>query len=344
MRVLITGGTGFVGGAVAGALLAADHHPVVLARDPARAAPLAAAGAAVVPGDITHPASLAAAARGCDAAVHAAGLPRPASWRTFRRVHVGGTANLVAAAAAAGLARVVNIASQAVLFAGADLLDVDESAPYPARHIDPYSATKAEAERLALAAGRDGLTVTSLRPGVVWGPGDRTVLPIMARLARSPLGVPMCGDGSNLESTTHIANLVPAVLAALTAPAAAGRAYFVPDPFTVTWKEFLAGQLAAAGVRPKFGRTPRAVALPAAWLLDRASGAVGLTVPLARFGVRSALTSRRFSGARARADLAYAPTVGFEDGLAAVARWVESIGGPEALIRRGQAPAARSRP
>lgn len=336
MRVLITGGTGFIGGVVARRLLARGDTVVILARSPnGRAAgSLAALGARVVSGDIRDQAAVSRAVEGCDVVVHAAGLPRPTTWRTFRAVHIEGTRNVVSTAHSAGVKRVVNIASQAVLFSGRDLLDIDEACPYPDRFIDPYSATKAEAERLALTASRAGsLEVTSLRPCVVWGRGDTTVLPIMAKLARSSIGIPMCGDGRNIEATTHIGNLADATLLALEAPAAPGRAYFITDPFLIQWREFMARQLEAAGIKPKFTRVPRAFAISSAWALDRCAAALRLPVPLAYFGVRSAMTSRRFRGERARTELGYAPRVDLEAGLAGLRDWVTEIGGPAALMR-----------
>lgn len=342
MRVLITGATGFIGGAVARRLRARGDEVVALVRPvggPGRAGRLRAAGVEVREGDVRDPDATARAAEGCGLAVHCAGHPRPASWRTFRAVHITGTRTVVEACRRAGVQRVVNIASQAVLFGGTDLVGKDDTCPYPERHIDPYSATKAEAERVALAANEPGrFAVTSLRPAVVWGRGDTTILPVLIRLTRGPLGVPMCGDGSNTEATTHIENLVDAVVAALEAPSAPGRSYLIMDGFTVSWREMIERLLTAAGVRPRFFRVPRAVAVGAAWTLDHAAAALRLPVPLALFGVRTALTSRSFDCARARAELGYAPRIGLEDGMADLAAWVREIGGAGALVgRRGAA-------
>ena len=345
MRTLLTGGTGFIGSAVARRLLGLGWPLTVIARSPERACGLKELGALVVAGDLLDPASVRRAAEGCRAVVHAAGVPRPATWRTFRAVHIDGTAAVVHAAQAAGVARLVNIASQAVLFDGRDLLDVDDSCPYPQRYIDPYSETKAQAERLALAANDPpGLSVISLRPAVVWGPGDTTVLPIIAKLARSPMGVPMCGDGSNTEATTYIENLVDAVVAALDAPPASGPGptYLITDGFTVAWKQFLSMQLEAAGVRARFRRIPASVAIASAWMMDTLAGAFHLPVPLALFGVRSSITSRRFITTRAKDELGYAPRVGLEEGLKSLRAWVEQLGGQSGLIHaRNRAEHAR---
>jgi nucleoside-diphosphate-sugar epimerase len=149
----------------------------------------------------------------------------------------------------------------------------------------------------------------------------------------------MCGDGVNTESTTYIDNLVEAILAALESPAAPGRAYLITDPFRIGWKDFLSRQLEASGVRPRFRRVPGAVAIPAAWMLDHAAAALCLPVPLASFGVRSAMTSRRFTSTRAHDELGYRPRIGLDDGMARLKEWVARIGGPDALVR-----ADRTRP
>lgn len=337
MRILITGATGFIGGAAARCLLARGDAVTILARSPTRAAALQAQGASVIVGDLCDVEAVTRAAQGCSAVLHAAGIPRPASWKAFRAAHIDGTRNVLAAARRAGVRRVVNIASQAVLFAGRDLLDIDETCAYPRTYIDPYSATKAAGERLALASNDDELEVTSLRPGMVWGRGDTTILPVFIRLARSPLGLPACGDGLNLEATTHIDNLTDAILAALSARAAPGRAYFVVDRFRIASREFFSRLLEATDVRPRFVCLPRMVAEPAAWMLDNAARALGLPIPLAYFGVRSALTSRSIKSTRARYELGYQARVGLEDGLTNLRAWVAEFGGADALSRRTDA-------
>ncbi len=319
MSTLITGATGFIGSCVAKRLLALGRPVTVLARSEAKAGELARAGARVVVGDLQDEASLKRAAAGCVAVVHAAGVPRPASWAVFRRVHVRGTEVMARAARDAGVARFVNISSQAVMFGGQDIVNVGDDAPYPTSYVDPYSQTKAEGERAALAAHSAEMSVLSLRPGAVWGPGDTTILPTFAKLSRSLMGIPMCGDGSNIETTTYIENLVDAVVLALDAPPPrVARAFIVRDGFEITWRDFLAKQLEAIGVRPKFRRVPRVIALPGAWALDTCAGALGLPVPLARFGFVSSMTMRKFNGTGAREVIGYEPRVGLSEGLAAV--------------------------
>lgn len=330
MRVLVTGGTGFIGSATTRRLLARGHEVVVLTRRAGGSGGVG--GARVVVGDLLGSDGLDEALRGCAAVVHCAGRPGPATRSLFRRLHVEGTERLIDAAERAGVGRVVNIASQGVLFGGKDLIGVGDNCPYPERYIDPYCRTKAAGERVVLGAnGRGGMKTISLRPAVVWGRGDRTVLPIMVKLARGP-GIPAAGPGTNIEATTHIENLVDAIVAGVEGTGGGGSAMLVLDDFSVTWREFLSRSVEAAGVRARFLRVPASVAGPAAWALDGVSGNLGLPVPLAYFGVRTAVTSRRFVPTRAREVLGYSARVGWEEGLADLKAWVEEVGGWRGLV------------
>jgi nucleoside-diphosphate-sugar epimerase len=331
MRVLITGATGFIGGAVARRLLADGHGVTALARNPRRADHLARLGAVVAPGDVTDAPSVERAAAGCDAVIHAAGVPRPAPVRVFEAVHIQGTINVTRAARAAGARRVVNIASQAVLFGGRDLINATDDHPYPVRFVDPYSRTKAQGEQAALGENGAGLEVTSLRPAVVWGPGDTTILPIMAKLTRSPLGIPLCGDGTAIEATTYIDHIVDATVRALAAPAAPGRTYLIVDGFRIAGRELLSRQMAAAGLKPRFTRVPRVIAENMGFVIDQVATLLGVTVPLAFFGARTAQTSRVFIATRAREDLGYEPTVTLDEGMARLAAWVREMGGVDKI-------------
>ncbi len=332
MKILVTGGTGFVGGAIARRLVERGDDVVLLVRTPEKAAALVQLGAEAMRGDLADKESLTQAAHGCQAVVHCAGVPRPASWRTFRRAHVTGTDNLVSAAQAAGTQRFLNVASQAVLFDGTDLDGADESTPYPTRFIDPYSRTKAEGEQIAMAAhDPGGMTVVSVRPAVVWGPGDTTILPIMAKLASGPLGIPAPGDGRKLEATTYIDNLTDGMLIALDHPEAGGRCYFIVDDFEIGARLFLSRQLEAIGVAPRYCRVPKILAASLGWMMDRVAGGLGLPVPLAYFGYRMAVTGRRYETTRAREELGFQPAIDLEDGLRRLADWAEKLGGPEAV-------------
>src|SRR3989449_4081256 len=171
MRVLVTGGTGYLGRAVLRALAARGHTPVVFTRT------AAASGlpGPLVTGDIRDRAAIARAAHGCDAICHMAALVsiwRPRA-RDFDEVNVGGLEHVLAAAAAAGIARVLYTSSFLAL--------------PPAGHTSPieandYQRTKVAADRLADARVGDGAPLIRVYPGVVYGPGSFTEGNLIGRL------------------------------------------------------------------------------------------------------------------------------------------------------------------
>ncbi len=214
MKIFVTGGSGFVGGHLIEALARAGHETLALARSDHAAAVVRGYGATPVRGALGEVS--AALIGGAEAVIHAAAVTE--EWGTraeFWSGNVTGTANLLAAARDAGVRRFVYVGTEAALFVGRDLVGVDEEAPYPARHHYLYSETKAEAERLVLAAAAEGFATVSIRPRLVWGPRDATVLPTILRMAAAGSYAWIDG-GAARTSTTHVANAVHALLLALT--------------------------------------------------------------------------------------------------------------------------------
>lgn len=316
MKVFITGGSGFVGGHVI-ERLAKEHTVLAMARSDASAARVAGYGATPVRcdlGDIT-----AEHLAGCGAVVHAAAFVEPWGTRAqFWEGNVEGTTRMLDAARAAGVQRFIHIGTEAALFDGNDLVDVDESAPYPARQRFLYSETKAEAERRVLAASRDGFAALSLRPRLVWGPRDTSVLPEVLRMART--GAWSWLDGGRARtSTTHVENLAHAVELALTR-GRGGAAYFIADEGTRTVREFLSALASTQGVALPDRSTPGWLARPLAYGVEGAWRALGVVRAPPMTGFAVAMMSRTVTVRtdRACAELGYAPVRDVASGLAAM--------------------------
>ena len=161
MKALVTGGGGFLGGAIVRKLLARGDTVVSLARGDYPG--LRELGVETVRGDVTDRAAVRDAAKGCDVVFHVAakaGVWGPLA--EYRRVNVDGTQHVIDACRSLGIARLVYTSSPSVVFTGRDMEGVDESTPYPDHHESPYPATKAEAERIVLAANQ-----------TIWTPGHR---------------------------------------------------------------------------------------------------------------------------------------------------------------------------
>ena len=313
----MTGGSGFIGARLIERLRRDGWEVRALARSDTTAARVREAGAEPVSGDLGEAAALARGSRGADTVFHAAAKVQDwGNWDEFRRVNVGGTKAVLAAARAAGVRRFVHVGTEAALLHGQPLVHADERTPLAFDSPVAYSATKAAAEAAVRAAG--GLETIVVRPRFVWGPGDTTLVPTMAEMVRSGR-FRWIGGGRHLTSTLHIDNCVHALVLAAD-HGTPGAAYFVTDGEPVEFRAFVTALLAARGVTPGDGSVPgpvaRAVAraAEAAWRILPLPGAP----PLTRFGSWFASLECTLDDSRARADLGYAPVVSREAGLAAL--------------------------
>jgi nucleoside-diphosphate-sugar epimerase len=316
MRIFVTGASGFVGGHVA-RTLAERHEVLAMARSEDAQAQVRALGATPVRcalGQVERE-----PLEGVDAVVHCAA--RAEDWGTreqFWTANVDGTRQLLEVARAAGVRRFVHIGTEAALFDGHALEGIDETQPYPARHRFHYSESKAEAERLVLAADAPGFTTISIRPRLVWGPGDRSVLPTL--LDTVERGAFAWIDGGRARSsTTHVDNLVHAVELAL-GRGRGGQAYFVADDGERTLREFLTRLVATRGVALPERSVPGAVLRPLARLVDATWSLLrpGRRPPITSFAASMMSRTVTVRTDKARRELGYAPRVTVEDGLAAM--------------------------
>ncbi len=317
MNVFVTGGSGFVGGHLIEALVADGHTVRAMARSPRSAETVKGYGATPVAAELST--LTAAHLQGVDAVVHAAAFVEEYGTREqFWAGNVEGTTQVLAAAAAAGVSRFVHVGTEAAVFDGQDLHDIDETTPYPPQHRFLYSETKAEAERRVLAANRPGFLTLSIRPRLVWGPRDTSVLPAILRMAKAGSYAWIDG-GEHHTSTTHIDNLVHALRLALTR-GEGGRAYFIADAGTRTHREFLTALLATQGVNLGGRSIPGALARPLARLIEGTWRLFGIrkTPPMTDFAVTMMSRSVTVNTARAAAELGYQPIRTVEEGLAAL--------------------------
>ena len=270
--VLVTGGTGYFGApSRAGAPGAAVRRCGCSPGRRADTARLEALGVEIVRGDVTAPATLGAAVEGRPVVIHAAG--RVTDWgprREFFRVNAQGTANVVAACRAAGVRRLVHLGSLTVLGLPRGGALVDETTAPAAAPADAYTASRLSGERIVRAAhGEGGLETVVVRCGLIWGPGEPTILPrILALLRRGRMVYP--GGGRNHLGLAYVDNLVAGVILAATAPAAAGRLYHVTDGEEVTCREVLDAIAGALGVPPPRRSVPFPVVYAVAALLEAA--------------------------------------------------------------------------
>jgi nucleoside-diphosphate-sugar epimerase len=312
----VTGGSGFIGGALTRRLVADGVTVRALARSPAAERQVAALGAEPVRGDLSDVAAMTDGARYCDVLFHAAA--QLGDWgprEDFVRGNVEGTLNALAAARQAGVKRFVHVGTEAVLLAGDPLVQVDERAPM--RYDSPayYSSTSARAEEAVIEANGYGLETVVVRPRFVWGRGDTTLLPLMTQMVRAGRFA-WVGGGRHRTSITHVDNVVHGLLLGAER-GAPGGVYFITDGEDVIFRDFVTRLLETRGVTPPTRSLPvplaRALAgvSEAAWRLLPLPG----RPPLTRFAVWVSALETTIDITRARTELGYAPVRTIEDGL-----------------------------
>jgi nucleoside-diphosphate-sugar epimerase len=319
MRAFVTGGAGFLGSAIVRRLLARGDNVRTFSRGPHPE--LEALGAETWRGDIADAPMVSRALSGCDIVFHLAARvggwgPRSEYWKT----NVVGTANLIEACRSEGVSRLVFTSTPSVVHTGRDIEGGDETLPYAQHFEAPYPETKAEAERLVLAANDADLSTVALRPHLVWGPGDNQLIPRLLERARAGR-LRLVGGGEKLVDATYIDNAADAHLLAadLLRPgvACAGRAYFIAQGEPTPARELINGVLAAAGLPPVTRRIPSRIAWLAGAANELAFRALRRTAepPLTRFAAAQLATAHWYDLSAARRDLGYAPSVSTEEGL-----------------------------
>jgi nucleoside-diphosphate-sugar epimerase len=315
--VFVTGGSGFVGRAAIAALVARGAPVRALVRSDKAAALVASLGAIPVPGDLADLAAMRAGMAGAAVVVHAAA--RVDIWgkrEDFARDTIEGTRHALQAAEAAGVKRFVHVGTEAVLAGGQPIIQADETTPYPAVPNGPYPWSKGQAERDVMAANTPGFATLSVRPRMVWGRGDTTVLP--ALLAGMQSGAWAWFDGGrHLCSTCHVRNVAEGIICAAER-GVGGEIYFLTDGAPVEFRDFLTRLAATQGVMAPARHAPLWVARAVAASGEFAWQAFSLKgrPPLTRTAINLMFQEVTVNDRKARTQLGYTSHVGMEEGLA----------------------------
>jgi len=321
MRALVTGGGGFLGRHIVAKLRTRGETIRVLGR---RSYPdLEALGVETVCADLQDAAAVERACLGMDAVFHVGALAGYwGSWQNYFGPNVFGTRNVIVGCLKAGVRKLIYTSTPSVVSAHGGLEHADETVPYPAKYECPYPATKALAERLVLKANDEkGLLTASLRPHLIFGPGDPHLFPrIIARARQGQLV--QVGDGTNKVDVVYVENAADAHLLAADrlgeGSPVNGQAFFISQGVPVVlwaWINDLLEKLGLPRVHRKLSHgMARAVgaALEIAYTMLPLGGEPKLT----RFLADQLATSHYFDISKARRDLGYEPRVGTEEGLA----------------------------
>ena len=326
MKVLVTGGGGFLGGAIVRQLL--ERGDTVRSYSRAAYPELARLGIDQLQGDLADQEALCKAAQGCEIIYHVAAKPGIwGSYQEFHQANVTGTENVLEACRLHGINKLVYTSSPSVVFDGRDVTGGDESLPYPAHFEAHYPHTKALAEQLVLGANGPDLATVALRPHLIWGPGDNHLVPRIIAKGRAGK-LRRIGNRPCLVDTVYVDNAARAHLLAgdkLTPGSAiAGRAYFISNGEPIPLWEMVNFILAAADLPPVTRTISTQMAYAAGslcegiWSLFKLSG----EPPMTRFVAQELATAHWFNIDAARRDLGYAPEISINEGLVKLREWL----------------------
>ncbi len=314
--VFITGGSGYVGRNLIRMLKREGADVRALARSEKSEQIVQHLGAQPVAGDILDENALSAGLAGADYLIHAAAdTSHSAHGAAQRRTNIDGTSLLYRTARHHRITRALQLSTESVLLAGRPLRNATEELPIPDVLGGGYSRTKAEAERIALAANDPDMSVVVIRPRFVWGRDDTTALKQLVDACASGRLVWIAG-GTYLTSTTHIDNLCHGALLALR-KGRPGEVYFLSDGDPVPFRDFVSRMLETQGVEPPVRSVPR---FAVKWLAH--AGALASRVTGGRLHGPVSLQEYATVGVevtldigKARRELGYEPQVSREEGL-----------------------------
>jgi len=323
-KVLVTGGGGFLGGAIVRRLIERGDHVVSFSRGFYK--DLKSLKVDQIQGDIGDKIAVKQACQGIDLVFHAAA--KPGVWghySDYYRTNVMGTQNIISGCIQYHVSRLIYTSSPSVIFDGTDMEGVDESVSYPDKFYAHYPKTKAIAEKCVLKATSDNLMTTILRPHLIWGPRDTHFVPRIIERAKRLVRV---GNGRNLVDTIYIDNAAEAhVLAADMLEKnrkLSGNIYFISQDEPIPAWDMINAILKAAGLDPVRRSIPRQVA----WLIGAVFEFVYKTFnidgepQMTRFLADELARAHWFNISAAKRDLGYAPRISTEEGLEHLESWL----------------------
>jgi nucleoside-diphosphate-sugar epimerase len=327
MKVLITGGTGFLGKQLAFKLQSLGDTVTVVGRNSAIGQQLAAADIRFLAADLRDGLAIAAACKGQDCVFHCGAFSSPWGRRQdFYDINVLGTRHLVQGCLAHQVQRLVHVSTSAVYFTYADQLQIVESQPF-AKPVNAYAATKQLAEQELAIAKQQGLSVITIRPRGIFGPGDTSILPRLLR-ANDRTGIPLIAKGKAMVDVTYIDNVVDALRCCQMAPASlSGGVYHITNGEPLPLIDLLNQLSQQLGQTLKFKPLSFPIAYSFATIMEGyAKLRHGPEPTMTRYTVGLLAFSQTLAIDAAIDELGYRPQISLNDGLTKFAQWWQQHG------------------
>ncbi len=328
-RALITGGGGFVGKAIVRQLLKEGVDCAIIGRK--RYPELEEIGVKCFQGDVSDHEFIVKCLRGYDAVFHVAALAGIwGGWKQYYNTNVVGTENIITGCKENNIPVLVYTSTPSVVFDREDIINGDETLPYPSKFLCNYAKSKMIAEKIILSIPQEDIATCAIRPHLIWGPEDPHLIPRL--LQRGKAGtLKIVGNGLNKVDITYIDNVAHAhILAAknlFNSKSAAGKSYFISQEKPVILWDWVNELFEKSGIKQIRRKVPLSVALVSGGILEAFYGLLNIEnePKMTRFLAEQLARSHYFSHSMAKRDLGYLPIVTIEEGMDRLLYWLKSI-------------------
>ena len=320
---MLTGATGFTGGALAKKLVEQGNQVVALVRASANVTALKSLGVNLVEGDITDPKAVAKAAEGCDIIYNIAAVYRTAGHPDsyYEAVNTTGVQHIIDAARKHNVGRTVHCSTIGV---HGDIEQIPSNEESPFNPGDIYQRTKLAGEELFADAMRNGLVGSIFRPGAIYGPGDLRLLKMFKQIKRGFF--PLFGGGKNLYHLSYIDDLTDGIILCGEHPNAIGERFILCSDEYGTMKELAADIARELDVKAPTFAPPVGPLMFAAKICEAMCKPFGINPPLHTRRVEFFVKSRAFDNAKAKRLLGYQPKIGTTEGVRRTIAWYKANG------------------
>ena len=328
MKVAVTGAGGFLGRALVERMRDSEFTPLAIVKKERDKLSYEQQGVDSVCRDLIEKDACAGLFKDCHAVVHCAALRRDyGKWEKFKRTNIDITRLVMEYAAKAEVKKVIHISTVAVYGNDRSHFGTDEDADYGERVVDHYTRSKIEADKIVSALiNEKDFPAVILRPGYIWGSGDKAIIPYAVRSLRSKR-LFLADDGANLLSLTYIDNMVEAIMIALRKDEAIGKVFNITDGSKVTSSRFINDMIAILGIEYRPVHVPYALLYTIAYILEIYYRLVKRSSkpPLTRFAARFLKYDAVFDISRAIYDLGYQPKISYKEGMTLLTSYLRSL-------------------
>ena len=323
MKALVTGATGFLGGALTRRLYSMGWHVTALGRNVSKLKNMESEGLRVLPLDLKEKDAMADICKDQDIVFHCAAFPSPwGNFEAFYQANVIGTRNVIRGCEQYKVKRLVHVSTPSLYFGYASRVNVKETDELP-EPVSNYSATKILAEQEVDEAFARGLPTIAIRPRAIFGPGDTVIFPrLIPRLQSGRL--PILGDGENVVDLTYIENVVDALLLCAESPEnTLGKKYNISNGEPVKIWRLVERICAELGLQPPTKKISYQTANASATALEFIYRLIPKQPepPLTRISVSMMANSTTLDISAAKNELGYKPRVSVDEGFEKFMKW-----------------------